>query len=463
MVFSKLETPAHNAQRNPLVVYDGTNSLVTWSDSRTIPVFGTTDLLSFGSRVDTNANVLNPGGVLISSRRATRTLLRIGARVLALGHDDTGVIGQWLDKTGATVVKRTPRVTPQGFAKGSQVVAGSDGNVVLLLYSFIDQSVQKVALRVARFDLFGRLLDPNPATIVPDAAESSPVAVAWDGSVFYAIWKDGGTAGRLRGMRISADGQVLDKSATFISPPEHLGICGSTLATAAGGGFLVVWANSSRGIFAMRLDTAGKLLGSKPIVLSDTPQTTCSYPVAALGGKSHLVVWQSEVSMSGPTSLTEVVGRRLDAAGKLLDKTAIPIARASASNGYPDLDYDGTNFMVAHVATEVASDTQLDGRNIRVTRVSPGGMVLDKTGVLVSVSSNAQFHPSAAWTGSAHVVAWRDDRNFADKIDLYATRVSASGQLLAKRAFALARSPSVAGVPALAAAGAGGHGGGHQR
>jgi hypothetical protein len=146
-----------------------------------------------------------------------------------------------------------------------------------------------------------------------------------------------------------------------------------------------------------------------------------SYPNIAFDGTNYLVVW-ADVRSNGNA---DIYGTRVTPDGTILDFAGFPISTANGAQGYPAIAFDGTNYMVVW----------LDFRNsanhcdIYGSRVSQFGTVLDTAGILISTAPYSQEFPSIAFDGTNYLVVWSDDRSDSS-YDIYGARVSQAGTVL---------------------------------
>lgn len=137
-------------------------------------------------------------------------------------------------------------------------------------------------------------------------------------------------------------------------------------------------------------------------------------PAVAWNGSEYLVVFTDSPIFTGDD---DVYGMRLDADGNPLDPAAFPIAKRAEDQSFPDVAWDGENFLVVY------EDSSLEGINhdIFATRVTSAGDILDPDGFPISTAEGYQWGPSLAWDGTNYLVAWTDER---DEGSIYGARVS---------------------------------------
>jgi len=157
---------AANNQRAPALAFDGTNFLVAWEDNRGA------DYSIYASRVDINGEVLDPGGILVSSATGNQNNPAVAA-------NNGGGFVAWADGRGANVDLYGSRVTADGVVT--------------------DDPATGIAISTATGD------------------QTMPAA-AFDGTNYFVVWDDqrDGTY-NVYGARVSTGGSVLDASGIAIS------------------------------------------------------------------------------------------------------------------------------------------------------------------------------------------------------------------------------------------------------
>ena len=222
-------------------------------------------------------------------------------------------------------------------------------------------------------------------------------------------------------------------------------------AVAAGdGGYLVVWTHGQSpttdpAVCAARVSFTGELLDPDGIVVSTvaSEQTTCA--VAANPG-GFLVVWSSPEGTS--TAYWNILGARVRSDGTVLDVPPLSLTRSlPLVRSTPAVAANGTNYLA------VWRDTT--GSGILGTLVSTSGVV-SVTGISVSTAANDQYQPAVASLGGNYLVAWQDYRNGGAggyHANIYAARVTGSGQLVDANGIAVCTQTNTQFHPAVAANG----------
>jgi hypothetical protein len=260
------------------------------------------------------------------------------------------------------------------------------------------------------------LVDTHTVFVPAGEWQGTPAA-AFDGTNYLIVWEDEryGTTD-IYGARIAQDGTVLDVAGFAICRADQHQRRPSVVF--GGTEYLVVWEDyrySSYDIFGARVTTAGTVLDAAGIAISTAAGYQLS-PCVAYDGTNYLVVWEYQ---EGDYDL---YGARVSPAGTVLDPSGIAIATGPAHEYFPEIAFDGTNYLVAWKRYYSGN------YGIYGTRIAQSGTVLDPSGFLVSFSGATQGDPSIAYDGTNFLVVWEDSRNGSN--DIYAARVTPSGTVL---------------------------------
>jgi hypothetical protein len=300
------------------------------------------------------------------------------------------------------------------------------------------------------------LAPEHPVTPVaggPGPAEREP-AIAFDGTNSLVVWSarvQGADESGIFGARINAAGVALDRTRLVIDFPDVFDFLDSPAVAFGGGSYAVVSAGgslvrvSTAGVVTGSLDlpigdrptiasngtdflvaweeggniagalVEGDLSGSTPLALS-TASGTQSSPTASSDGSGFLVAWADTRNGAG----TDIFGTRVNATGMVLNPSGVGLAVATGSQDSPALAFGGGNHLLTW------HDNRTGSFDIRGTRVSPTGTVLDTTHLPISTAANNQSFPAVAFDGTRFLVAHRDRRGGAS-LDVFATRVSTTG------------------------------------
>jgi len=186
-----------------------------------------------------------------------------------------------------------------------------------------------------------------------------------------------------------------------------------------GTNYLVVWEDYRNGyyadIYGARVTQAGVVLDPAGIAIS-TAAYNQYFPDIAFDGTNYLVVWNNYLSNSD-----KIYGARVSPSGIVLDSTGIPISSITPCMN-PAVAFDDTNYLVVWQGN---ADINIYGR-----RVSQTGEVLDPSDIPISTAGSAQKYPAVAFDGTNYLVAWDDYRLSYLSWNIYGARVSRNGQVL---------------------------------
>jgi hypothetical protein len=422
-----------NEQLRPAVAFDGADYFVVWADARS------GQYRIYGTRVTPAADVLDPGGIAISSSNGGNASVTFGgANYLVVWQSDAN------DIYGARVTPTGVVLDPAGIAvstaPGYQIgpVVASDGADYLVAWTDYRAGGNNEDIYGARVSAAGIVLDPAGIPVSTAPYEQWTPAIAFDGTNYLVAFSSQVRAYDVLGARVSPLGSVLDPDGITLSLAAT---DESTPAVAFDGtNYLVAWGeqrSGTYGIYAARVTQAGDLLDGTGILVAAGALDQSS-PRLVYGGTNYLVVWQNTDG--------GIDGARVSRDGAVLDPGVGAITIASGALD-PAVASDGANYLVAW--SDARNGLDLD---IYATRVSPDGTVLDPGGVPVSTTVGDQSAPTVAFDGTNYLLAWQDLRNGAD-LDIYGARVSPHGTVLDPAGIPISTAPYDQTAPALAADG----------
>jgi MYXO-CTERM domain-containing protein len=150
-------------------------------------------------------------------------------------------------------------------------------------------------------------------------------------------------------------------------------------------------------------------------------------------GSNYLAVWQAD----GPP-----IAARISSGGALLDPNGIRLSTSAASPyGRPAISTGGGSTLIAW------EDLRRGQSDIFGARLAADGTVLDPGGVALSTAAGPKHFPTAAWTGSAHLLLWETWPPGSAVVGVY---VGSDGTVLSPGSFAVtssAANPAVASLP----------------
>jgi hypothetical protein len=283
------------------------------------------------------------------------------------------------------------------------------------------------------------LIDTSIMCVAAPNKQDEP-AVGFDGTNYLVVWTDwrSGASSDIFGTRVTPTGSVLDIVGITISAAAG---SQSTPAVAFDGtNYLVVWADgrsSTIDIYGARVTTEGVVLDSTGIPIS-TAANNQTEPAVAFDGTNYLVVWTDARSGSA-----DVYGARVSPEGIVLDSTGIPVSIAANYQGYPAVAFGESNYLVAWHDNRRGTWSDVYG-----ARVTPAGVVLDASGISISAAANTQAQPAVAFDGTNFMVVWHDDRR--GYLDIYGARVSQGGTVLDGQGIQICAATRPQSFPALA-------------
>jgi hypothetical protein len=308
----------------------------------------------------------------------------------------------WVDASGRRTV-----VVPRFVAETGEIV----------------MSVPEAVLATSRYPA---VLDP---TVTAEQEVDKPLAgstaggdqnAPWvvsqgAGKGYFAVWYDRrGVRPAIYGARIATDGKVLDD--TGIPIATSVGSNQPFIASANGGGFIIVWAVSyvdiyqAAGVYAIRLDANGTQLDPEPVKIV-TNQTNIQAPTAAFDGTNWLLTWHR---YAGGTTGYDIAGARLGKTGPVLDAAPIEISKEIDSEFYPVVVFDGADYFVTW-----RSYTSVFGRKVGKDGKAQGARI-----TLATSPTSTLYNHHAAFDGTRHVVTWS---TYGNGQDIYVRRFDKQG------------------------------------
>jgi hypothetical protein len=314
-----------------------------------------------------------------------------------------------------------------------EAAVSSDGSYYMVVWG--DDRSSATGVFGARFDRNGRLLD-SAGIVVSRFARAWCPAIAWDGSNYLVVWTDGGSQyGDIRGARVSRTGVLLDSLAFSISSAAQYQKYPALAFD--GTNYLVVWQdgrNSSSDIYGARVTRQGAVLDPNGIAICRATATQ-GYPRVAFDGGNYLVVW----SDARASSNSDIYGARVATNGQVLDTAGIMVCSATGVQSLPDVSFGSPDYLVTW--SDARSTSAVYG-----ARVTTGGAVRDPDGFRVSPSGRDCGESPVAFDGTNFLVAWKDNQTNRPA----GARVSPTGAVLDPNGIAIITSGTCTGRLALA-------------
>jgi hypothetical protein len=351
------------------------------------------------------------GGALVTWYDA-RVALGYDANVFALPVDADNVPGAERVVSTSTPSQRNP-----DFAAGP----GGSAAIVFVSEAANDDRVLVHLLTPAGGPAGGEPIEVYRGPTVGRAG------IAWNGSVYMIAW-DQGAAGltptQIKARRMTPAGAFIDAQPLAVMPGFNAAV------EALGGNFLVAGARVAPypqfiDLFASRIDgQSGALLDGPGGVLLHAGYVSGA-PRVRSDGTQWFVAAHS--MWSHDSSQGDAILARVPAAGPPI--AAINPTPIAGGSGDLDIAYSGSVYLLVWRMNSLSN-----ANNFIAGRIMNGDGTFQPGSFTIAEAAGRQLRPTVAWDGTAFVVAWDDQRQqsafFDARTDVYAARVSESGQVL---------------------------------
>lgn len=386
---------------SPVAAFDGTNHLVLWEDSRVTGNF--TDL--YAARVSPAGTVLDPSGIAVTPRGGGQERARLvfaGTHFLVVWMEVGDIRGARISAAGQVLDHPGWLLSTASYWQQSPVAA-FDGTNHLLVWAEErhSSSPPQFDLYGARVSAAGQVLDPAGFVISAAARDQWAPAVTFDGTNYLVVWEDQRTASvrsEIYAARVSRSGVVLDPAGLRIRS-GFPGYYYSPAVASDGTSSLIVWAdgNSNSDIRGVRLSAAGQVLDSTPLTISsgfDRQQT----PAVVFDGTNYFVVWR-DFRLPG----AGIYGARVSRTGAVLEDPYDGLLLHGDAGNYfrPAVATDGAGYLVAWLHHT---------HGIQGTRVSLEGTVLGTPITFAPGVTRGEEGPKVAFDGTHYFVVWKEWR-----------------------------------------------------
>lgn len=407
--------------------FDGTNHVVVWAmhDEERV------DNLLYATRITPQGTVLDADGIFLIRENGeftsfTRLDMMAGndRSIIAFSQNGSDDGGSYAQPVGLAVLTAngTASLLPTSsllYGLEAAIVASDAGALLVWRKGDAAYSAHPF-IAAAVLNAQGMVVNADGLSTAAPANAEEVRAVASDGQIFFVIWTDTReleSEGRaLYGVRVAADGAVLDAAAIQLTTPtDELADVANVVFD--GANFLVTWAQHYSGegsnsqLRAVRVSPAGEVLDATPLYLPlNAPGGLVGVsPVAATDGTHTLLV------ANGDTLDTYALAAvLLDRQGKSASQVVALVPYSQRSEVFePAVSFDGTGYLVVW-----HSRSQVFGRRVSASGALVGDRITIATGEVGIARSTVGF-------GSGHhLVVWQDASG------LYSTRVTPAGQVL---------------------------------
>ena len=472
----------------PAIAFDGDKFLVVWSDG------SDREGNISAARVMRSGVVLDTAGIVVCADTGLQWYPSVAGEAgefLVVWQDSFAnagrVYGRRVTDDGAIPDTASFAISERGRGCEPEVIA-ADSNYFVVWGRF--------DISAARVTHQGILIDSASILVEHSSYSSYHPSAIYDGDCYHVFWGDtrnGSTNDDIYSARVSSGGVVVDTEGKPVTRAQ--GNQYDPAVALAGGTRLVVWQDwrdnaTYEYVYGTRVNAAGVPLDTGDVALSLAASIQLN-PAAACDGRDFLVVWEDHrrcdtsdiygafVRPSGPTGLDfpisaapsdqtepaiacgdscylvvwqdfrtggwDIRGTRVTADGVVLDTQGIVISAAGGDQANPAVASDGTNFLV------VWHDGRTDPySHIYGARVSAQGTVLDPNGIAICTAFSNQSDAAVVLADSCYLVAWEDERNRQYEFDIYGARVSTAGTILDPGGFRIFGGTGTRWYPALA-------------
>ncbi|MEO0077538.1 MAG: hypothetical protein ABIK86_00860, partial [candidate division WOR-3 bacterium] len=251
-------------------------------------------------------------------------------------------------------------------------------------------------------------------------------SVASNGNEYLVTWVDWRARDAIGGTRVSRTGVVIDSNRILFRLSGSYGWDIPMGLVFDGSHYICVWHEAEdeyvldTDIYARRLDTTGTPVDTAPIQIC-TASGRQRAPNVAVGDSTSLIVWADERTDSG-----QVRACRLSRRGQVLDPDGFVVANGINAEFSIGLGFDGTNWLVAW-----SYDHHYDEScNVFAARVAQDGRVIDTVPILVASRPGFQHSPRVAFGDSCYLVLYLDSPDEGRPADVYCARVTPGGVVL---------------------------------
>jgi PKD repeat protein len=396
------------SQKNPQVVWNGTNWLV---------VFESIDMNGTGFYWDESLEAvrISPTGVVLDTKPIKiRNVSPLGTSwtvasngtdwVIAFQESDSDSALALLRVTAAGQVMQGPKViVPSTYFLRSDLKLAYTSGVFLFTWAEFSDT------QAIRFDSNFNLLNPAPFRLVTGGIVSDLTA---SGTQFYAGWIKNN---QVIGSRISTAGTLLDGTGDVISGTNSPDLYTPTAVSWDGTNFRVSW--SKKSLYVARVTADGTVLDSGGVAFNGAK----SGPTASTGTGNLQVVW------SVLTKTNEYDTQSINISSSNVAGRALPIGNGAPSQTRSDVAMGANGSMIVF-----RSDFSGTNRIMAQPLDASGNPILANPVTLATGNSTTlPGGPSVAWNGSVYLATW------GTSTGIVAQRINQDGTLVDTASFSV--------------------------
>jgi len=422
------------AQYYPSVAFGGGHFLVTWTafgaDSTVRGRFVRPD----GTLEGTSAFTLTSGQAMYPSVGWTGSQFLVSWLELG-GGDGTATVAAF-DSSGNKIANSEYAVSNPASVGNPRIAVGSR-RALVVWDKYVHDDITGDVGRIygALVDLNGAPVGSGEFPLSNSPSSETTASVAATDSHFLVVWNTQDYPTSIFGSSIDDNGVFDNEDVTLSHSTETTGLAS---VVSDGSNYLVAWADGrdQQSIYGARVSASGV-----PLATDDVKLATGSPRYVSFGDRTALA-FSGGHPPAGFRYLLSFLGNGIE--GSLLDfnlqiqNGSIPLTGVAASQGYPNLVFDGTDYVVQWT-DERESNTDM---SVRAVRIDASGHVRDPDSVVLSTAEAPAFSASLGSTGNnSSLSLWSGISSGS-----YRRTLAADGTLGALAPFAteLSSSPTVA-------------------
>ncbi|HEY0464518.1 MAG TPA: hypothetical protein VGC79_09930, partial [Polyangiaceae bacterium] len=375
-------------QYYPSVAFGAGHYLVTWSASGAQALIRGRFVRPDGSLEGTAAFTLSSGEGLYPSVGWSGSQFLVSW--LALGNAETSVSVAAFDANGTKLINSEHALSSPGSLAYPRIAVGAQRALVTWeKYTHSDVTGDTGRIYGALVDLTGAPTGSGEFALSNSASSEATASVAAAGSHFLVVWQTQDDESRVFGSSIDDTGAFDAKDVAISRSTEAAGL---PSVVYSGSQYLVAWTDGrdSQSIYGTPVSPTGTVLGTADVKLA-----AGSPRYVAFGSDRTALAW------SGAKYLLTFLGNGIEgsliAPSLQLQNGQIPLTGVASSQGYPNLVWNGVDYVVQWT-DERDSSTDM---SVRAVRIGSNGQVRDPNGIVLSTPQSPAFGASLASNGNS--------------------------------------------------------------
>ena len=285
-----------------------------------------------------------------------------------------------------------------------------------------------------------RVYAPKGVVVGKSNGKRSDPAVVFGGGGYMVAWTDERMGSKdIFASRVDRGGQVLNVKGIPVT--TRAGHEDQPAVAASANNYMLVWTDrrdGSEAVFGARLSNSGAILDTGGFSIGSSKKSQ-HQPTVAFKKDTYLVVWSDD--RNEPSG--DIYGARVNLSGQLVSTLPAVISTSKGGQRRPAMAVGTYAFMAAW------DDTRSGRLDIYGTRIDSLGAALNPTGLAMATNAKDQQGPAITFNGTSYLLVWTDKRGANQ--DIYANRISLSGQPLDATGFIVSAATGDQLAPAVAA------------